>query len=413
MKFTYFGCWNNLNCEDKVKYNYRDIILDYINQFEKDSKMMVISGDNWYSTQKADAKYYFTNILHTGLYKLYNIGKPCHIILGNHDEAIDNDKSPNALKKNCMLNTEKHYLNRILKGIDVGDAVPSLEDLRDLRDLREYTKTKKTRKSHLMSPQSDSAITLYESREQIDYTLYDKKYLFIFLNTNIFDEGNEDTIANYITKLDSTLKENAINAKTVMVVGHNPITSLKIKKNVQTHTLILENTELFDRFVGILNHYNAVYLCADTHNFQISNISTVTGKNVLQVIVGTAGASPDLLPDINVIDYSINDYKVAGFAHNSYGFCTIELADDIMTVTYNHILNDNNYFIYQAYIYKVNLLTKLITPIQSSKPLQHLQKDIIINDNNIRAAICQETDTDKNLVFSNKDKNIKCYKKTK
>lgn len=107
-----------ISCDKEEKYNYRDIILNYINQYESDYKAVIISGDNWYTneyTNKDAQKYkmYFTNILHSGLYKLYELHKQVHIILGNHDEDIDKLDHMNEYKIDCMLNTEKFYIDLI------------------------------------------------------------------------------------------------------------------------------------------------------------------------------------------------------------------------------------------------------------------------------------------------------------
>ena len=132
-KLIFFGCWNNINCDNE--YIYRNIVLDYIGKNEKDIKQIYLAGDNWYTNKKnidgKKFKLYLTEVLRTGYEKLYGMNKDIYIAVGNHD--IDSDikskaseqsttNSPrqvsptnpiNNLKKDCNINTQKYYLKQI------------------------------------------------------------------------------------------------------------------------------------------------------------------------------------------------------------------------------------------------------------------------------------------------------------
>ena len=49
-KFIFFGCWNNINCDNE--YIYRNIVLDYLHKNEQDIKQIYLAGDNWYTNKK-------------------------------------------------------------------------------------------------------------------------------------------------------------------------------------------------------------------------------------------------------------------------------------------------------------------------------------------------------------------------
>jgi hypothetical protein len=86
-KFIFFGCWNNINCDNE--YIYRNIVLDYLYKNEQDIKQIYLAGDNWYTNKKTIGdkvfKLYLTDVLRTGYEKLYAMNKDIYIAIGNHD----------------------------------------------------------------------------------------------------------------------------------------------------------------------------------------------------------------------------------------------------------------------------------------------------------------------------------------
>jgi hypothetical protein len=405
MKFIHFGCWNNINCD----YNYRDIILEHIRHFEKDTKLVIISGDNWYANEyTSDKKYkfYFTNILETGLIGLYNLDKECHIILGNHDE--DHDENHHLDKLDCMLKTEKYYIDLINKK-DASIKVPSLKDLQEygitskpqtklitkyLKSLKELTNT-----SYKMQP-----LMLHECKDHIEYKIIEN-VLFIFINTNNFYHKTSDEYIMIIKDELNELLDMNKNIKKLIVVGHEPITSIKMKKGVIKHPKLYEHDfEKFEAlFIDTLSVYNPIYLCADTHNFQIASI-----KNILQVVVGTGGASDDDLNlKSNFFEYSINNLQIKGFYHHAYGYSTIELKQDYIDITYKHIVNKDKDYINKEYTYRVDYNNNIIkiTDIDSHNVLS---QESLNHVNSHMMNICTNVSMH-NLVKN--DDNLFCYRK--
>lgn len=396
MKFIHFGCWNNIDCE---KTNYRDLVIDYISKTESDYSFIIVSGDNWYSNKIDDAKYYFTNVLHSGLIKLYKLNKPCYIILGNHDEDNDGNKE-SPLKENCMLNTEKYFINNINNIDEKNVYVPSLQYLYNNTDY-------KIRKN--------AQLILYEGNEKPE-TLLDKDILYVFINTNIFTKyKNESEIYRYIENIRSAINSE-VSFKKLFVIGHDPITSLSEKYSKEIKTRIHNNNDILKHFIDVLSFYDAVYLCADTHNFQISTIN-----NIIQIVGGTGGAGPNILPDIGVnrIRYTLknnelnNIASVDGYYHNSYGYSVIDIDEEFnTTVSYKHLVDNENNVVNRKYIYKITkdedgdtvfkLDEEYITNVKEVVDTKELQEKL--------KNICQNM-TKENLVKDSDD--ILCYKKKK
>ena len=118
--FIFFGCWNNINCEKEAIY--RDVVLNCIKEFEPSTKKMFIAGDNWYNTlikneeskeKETSYKYYLVDTLVSGYHILYTMNKDIYICVGNHDEASSNKEYPD-----CMIKTQKYYINKLKKYID-------------------------------------------------------------------------------------------------------------------------------------------------------------------------------------------------------------------------------------------------------------------------------------------------------
>lgn len=177
-RYEIYTLRNNIDCE----YNYRDIVIEYIKKFEKNYEFLIISGDNWYTNKYDDDdlrsyKMYFTNVLCSGLIKLYALNKDCHIILGNHDEDVDDDYS--KLKEDCMLNTEEYNI-RLINNNLLLPATISLEELQNQKYIRYLMQesVKYTKSSHL----SDHKLILHKCKEEIDY-IYANDILIIFTNT--------------------------------------------------------------------------------------------------------------------------------------------------------------------------------------------------------------------------------------
>ena len=388
--FVFFGCWNNIDCE--YKYLYRDIVLESIKSIETDINTVFIAGDNWYNLLVNNSKdleniitdeikdgkvveitHYLTPILISGYYTLYNMNKNIYICTGNHDEVEDSqeDKDPDikkGLKKNCMIETQKYYLKHIDQSIKANpidnknyidyteedvetnpiiqfiynDKPPSLEQLNQLAQLEdEYTQELEK------SGQNSNEIKLYSGNH---IEIIDNKgtsYIVVIINTNILSLDYIDRIAQNIEKklseyyINSSDNKKSMN-KQLFVMGHVPLFSDKkneLNKNKEMNDDIL--AALYDMLVK----YNCIYLCADTHNFNIMKITnTQNSKSLIQITCGTGGAKPDLIDEKIGLDYfskfeNIDNYNIYYNSINSYGYCKIIKQSDKIIIVYNKLID--------------------------------------------------------------------------
>ena len=437
-KFIFFGCWNNINCDKENSINYRDIVLDKIKENEKDASFIIVAGDNWYTNKKVATEneyYYYTNVLSTGYKKLKEIDKETHIILGNHDEDSEDitkditkditnyDKIKNILnKENCMLNTQKYYIDE-LNNIDINTIVdydtlkktiltPTIEKLYIL-----YQKTKiqslptnlKTRSlpTKLVTRSSPinfekNKLILHESRKNPEY-IKKNNFNLIFLNTNDNNSLlNNTEYKNYLKELTKIIKD-IFNKNPIFVIGHIPLISIVKNKNKEgkKYTIKTEydrQSHIFIELYNILNENNCIYLCADTHNFQIGTIG-----NLLSIVSGTGGADPDILDEQKYnekIKINDKDYEYNCHLYNSYGYTSIEKIENKYKIIYNKIINasdDDN--VHKQFIFNIEYNNKKweINNIDLEK---YKTKEIC--DNN-----------DKTNIVLSKNKEIPCFKKIK
>jgi hypothetical protein len=448
--FIFFGCWNKIDCEKK--YIYRDIVLDYIKLKEKKIKTMFVAGDNWYSSMMTNAiKYYLVGVLVSGYYKLYEIGedKDIHIAVGNHDEAFDKGSKKNTLKKDCMINTQKFYIdyikNKKYLNKPVSDpikatlpsqylAAPALKRAQSLtiiptrsptaakaakaaspHDPVKYKRSpnSKAKKAELLNIEdlvlpsietlesyniSEKSLNIYVNN--IDVVDNDDKYIMIIINTNKFntDKKTSDEYLKLIeAKFQEVASKNITTKKTVFVMGHIPLFLHKTKEGSESiiktkiRDDILDQSDKSDEIDVLYNYlaeYNYIYMCADTHNFNIMKIEK--GRNcVIQVTCGTGGADPDIITENAINPKSIkNDrYDITYNSINSYGYVTIAIDDkNVINVCYHklisHVIDDNEPISIKTYNYK--LKGKLITYPQHDKEL------IKIIDNNKADAFCDK-----------------------
>jgi hypothetical protein len=369
--FIFFGCWNNIDCHDKnVIYNYRDIVLDYIRDYEKPVPNLFLAGDNWYYnilqesiktesgvTKLKDFKYYLTTVLQSGYHKIYTLNKNTHIVLGNHD--VNTDDTMNEKKKNCMLNTQKYFLEKLNQQLLVENA-PSL----DLLNTHNHTLNK-------------DKITLYE---KVVGKTFNDKFHVIFLNTNVFFDFTDQTqIKSTIENIRIELNKvrNKQQEIPIFVMGHHPILCLEIKKDKKKLSYICEKCDdYFDTLYDLLIQFNCIYLCADTHNFQILELTkhkifhqrsqsnrllqplhmlkTSSVKSVplsplvtkvvpeepslIEIVSGTGGGEPRHICDTirkqqtRTIEQTIKNrsyqYKMMGYGHNSFGYTKISIINN-------------------------------------------------------------------------------------
>lgn len=392
-KFIFFGCWNNINC--KSEYIYRNIVLDYISKNEKDIKQLYIAGDNWYTNKKKinekEFKLYFTEVLRTGYDKLYRMNKDIYIAVGNHDidtDANDKDKDKSSkaasktseasnakrtspvisllednLKKDCNINTQKYYLQKIKNAVDTNNydeiSTPTLEQLRDMNN--ELTEAKLC----------ENGIYIYIDNIGVRYN---KNNIIIIINTNLFEDYNigiaylED-IKRIIKDVEGTMGRKS-SKEQIFVMGHIPLFTYK-KDVISIHEINKKKKgyrKLIVDLYNILVNSNIIYLCADTHNFSIMKIKH-NGKVLIQITAGTGGADPDLIkgnyaitPIKSTVPIIIDKeeeriFEITAYALNSYGYVSIDIYKTYIDVLYKQIITDKKELAPSTYVMKMRSLS--------------------------------------------------------
>jgi len=455
LSFLFYGCWNRVNCEDKNQpYNYRDIVLDVIAKKEKHINDFYIAGDNWYpnmmTTHRDSTKsleetieYYFTNVLKSGYAKIYDLQKETYIVLGNHDEVSNYQDGAAHILKNCMLNTQLYYMKHISDEIiktptlELLDAYYNSQIQMPLKRNNSLSLVKAPRVKSITKPISQKSLSKTRTPEIMLYddinSIIKPNYIMIFINTNrIHNEGYLGKLRGHIDIYNKTKRPK-------FVMGHVPMFYFREKPTSQYfRQMKIEDDSISDakknRYIqtlyDILAEHNCIYLCADTHSFEIMNISQKdSGKTLVQIVCGTGGGEPDIVETDNIkfMNYGIervqNDnefvekYRIQGNCVNAYGYSVIDVIDqNTIKVIYKKIIAPiapnpkkgihKSYSTFTYFIVRTGTGWSY-TEQTSSKP--------IVLDHNInleyykKDAICNHIDS--NLVVSSSDKSLKCFEK--
>lgn len=120
------------------------------------------------------------------------------------------------------------------------------------------------------------------------YSVDFSDYSLIVIDTNLIDTDEESSMFEWLSK---KVNELQVAQKSYYYVQHDPFMSFKKYKQ----TLLPKINELLD----ILISYPPIaILCADTHNFQTGTLN-INGVSIPQYVVGTGGADPDYVKDVN------------------------------------------------------------------------------------------------------------------
>lgn len=475
--FIFFGCWNNVDCDEDVKKEYiiRDLVLKLVKKYNKYSKKVIyLAGDNWYSnkvktdseeTKSEDLAYYLLEVLKSGYDKIYDLKAEVHICAGNHD-VKDDGEEPRNLKDKCMIKTQKKYieeLNNLYNSLSSKSQLPesfvadtskssdfaiSLEDLSKLSltassSSRELFENFHPSLEELLSyhgkdilPANNNIINIYVDDIGI---VKNEDYVMIIINTNLLGD------ASYIERVKKMLDENYENKKK-FVMGHVPFYYLK--KNE-----IKKNEELLDTLFQSMARNKFIYLCADAHQFSIMTISLGDAK-LIQITIGTGGASPDIndetedikekssngIGSFNTIDgytinYSIDENTTINYyLVNAYGYGIVFLHDNHIKVIYKNIKSkqedDKHYPVLTEYVCKIGTSTEAkddsiykfgnIISIVKGKTKKITDyaaltknKKTLCDKINYAIEKIKKQDDNKHVVKSEKNKDVYCFVKRK
>lgn len=336
-----FGCWNYDNCD---KVDYRSNILKLVREDKTPYNFGIITGDNIYPIKNSEGEKLFYKNTFRKLYEL-------------------NTLIPNGLER------EYTFLNVILGNHDEEDSKCVLEEERRILGLFDNLK-------------------LYETNFIVEKPLA----YYVYINTN---EMHLSELIKFLEKIDEKIEQFDTN-KWFIFIGHNPLYSFKYKIKKDKHP---NYTELHPEIIKIVNKIylnglnKMLYLCADTHNFQLINIINNDLENEFClpiVIVGTGGAKLDsiFLEDMDydkeleymntdtdlIIDqydeknleikrHLINNNKYTMYLEHclkKYGYSSIKINKDSVNIKFNTCDKQYNYKIYYLDQLKISFITDFI-----------------------------------------------------
>ena len=367
-KFISFGCWNNLNGDgtnlEKVTTKLKEEIQ------ETNPNFIIIAGDNYYpykeekeekkdkkekkekkdisfessssssseqslieppKKEKEKEKIIKTELLERGINLLSDIEIPIYMILGNHD-----------LETNVIDKTT-YYINSVENLEPIGSCYIIENEKRITGNMN---KIKMLLNNSIMFGEKTLIL-------MIDTSMYDdedsKKFEVCYNKFN----GNNDELSVIREKqrefINNTIEQHkSENIQNLIIVGHHPITAVKIKKNKKL-------IEPFQEFLSVLlsiprEGFNPkyYYLCADLHSYQIGNIKITNELDVnktigiTQYVVGTGGTKLDPLfldqePIQNIIRDN-GDMFIDDSVYDNYGvkYTMTKSQIDASTEGYSH-----------------------------------------------------------------------------
>ena len=279
--FLFMGCWNK-TYEGERSSTRRDAVLDTVAKDET-SNIFVVAGDNAYpdkrkvklpnGTKRSDPIFRSKNI-REGFVKILGIGKQIWFGIGNHD--IDN-------------------------------YIPFNNDKPD----RVYTRERKMFKSSLPHDY---------------YCVKYKDAALVFVDTNMIGEpafNSEYPIVPWFKGILEWLGNTPY-----YIVQHEPLIALKVKDGA-LRPFALKNGHLLLDLVAEVGHYPIAVLSADIHNYQELDL-TYKGHVYRQIVVGTGGATPNVVPRAALETFEKEDenYKVEAPDLKAIGFESILYIDD-------------------------------------------------------------------------------------
>ena len=276
-QFFFFGCWNYDNCEgldnNRQRLDYRKGVIDMLSKRLQDYSFGIIAGDNAYA--RSD-KIYYKKTIEYGFELLRGLKKPLMDSIGNH-EIVHHD---------------------VLKF---------------------------QRAQELLAIREDCTVSISP----------DNTVRVITINTNLIGhkitEHNVEKALKMLNDFEHLIKH-PFSGWTI-VVGHEPIITIKRKKKIEVRSVLYYNRLL----ESMSKCQKVVYMCADVHEFQVWNIYATNDTIIPMVVVGTGGAEPDI-PLQAERDYEVDiSGKVAKLVATqpAYGYCSVSVHEDKLEVKYH------------------------------------------------------------------------------
>ena len=293
-KFILFGCWNKHFCEidtPNKKNGISSVMSTLYDKMAIDPAFYIIAGDNYYPEKSADKskKYFNKTEYDSGMACAEKLTEkaPVYMILGNHD-----------LDKN-----EKLY------DVDGTQDEPLDRCFITEQQKREYFKKFKMKTQHLFSEFDNKTVIIF-----LNTSLYSQNYTQVDECIQEFYDLTGKTLEDVKSMLEDDIakitdKYTNKNVENIVLVGHHPIISIRLKnkkkpnektgvmeeKEKETKELLREDgIDLIQSIFSKFQNSAKYYLCADVHQYQEVDIH-IDGlfTPIKQYVVGTGGTDLD------------------------------------------------------------------------------------------------------------------------
>lgn len=310
-KFIHFGCWNKGFCNENDGINALSKVTYRLRKYIEENKVDFISiaGDNYYPSKVDCSKSLINNDFESGFNCLPK-DIPKYVIYGNHDiEDILNNEKCKTLDYQLEKYKEK---NKFIF-------------FNDVFTYKNYT--------NFIIIFIDTTLYTIGNNTKINDTCY-RNLFDSFLKD---DKKIKDLIEHQNNKIIELINDNENKNKRIIIIGHHPLVSVKVKGNVKKRDFNHDLIHLFSNDIFISKQI--YYLCADTHYYQESLIEikkfdeSIMPIKINQYIVGTGGAELDnppedqyllMMNDNIVIDNFMVVYVVIKSVKN-HGFITFSV----------------------------------------------------------------------------------------
>ena len=304
-KIFLFGCWNKNQCLEGETNDGMEEVFQLLSNEPPIYDFGILLGDNIYphkvtQTKRKTKKKTFKKFLETNVNKYEEIKeisdtitntknlKNLHVILGNHD-----------VEKDCVKRNQ----------------------------IRHFSSD-----NSIIYPKN----TIFQTDTAV----------FLFLNTNNIGE-----LLDFLNDFDPKIMDN----RWLILCGHDPLFSYKPKNKkkkgktkVRTFQKIDEIRHIFASISNI-NYPKMAYICADTHNYQLLEVGYTTETEQFMfpiIVVGTGGAKPDSLKDIEKNNFHFDDesslYIEVLDSKIPYGFVDMEVTPQTLEIKYKRCGSENS-----------------------------------------------------------------------
>jgi len=323
MRFIHFGCWNEDTCTREGTNGLSKTMKklgEYVKtETEPKPNFIVVAGDNYYpdkeekkekvkdsakpektdksdkagetgeakkaeKTKKEKIKLFNEVNFKSGFDCLINntTGIPKYVLLGNHEYDTVKNKSGDVELDKCHILKEERKLFQ---------ASPDVF----------FTTVMEKRLDNTLVIMIDTSI--YEEAKMDECIFRQSCFNEIFPEMKIKNNIAE-LIKHQEILVTRILQNPENNKKNIVIIGHHPIFSIKLKIDDNTREekekkeYLQQIADLFINNEDLLTGKNLYYLCADVHSYQEGVVKINDRLLVKQYVVGTGGAHQDNCPSV-------------------------------------------------------------------------------------------------------------------